>query len=57
MLLLLELIKELQDVLLEHGDIDVRIINDDGEAEVIADIGVYEDNHPVNKECYLYFSS
>lgn len=57
MLLVSELIKELQDVLAEHGDIDVRIINDEGEAEQISDIGIYEDSHPINKECYLYLSS
>ena len=57
MLLVSELIKELQDVLEEHGDVDIRIINDEGEAEKIEDIGYFEDTHPVNKENYLYFSS
>jgi hypothetical protein len=57
MLLISELIKELQDVLEEHGDVNIKIINDEGEAVEIEDIGYYEDTHPVNKENYLYFSS
>lgn len=57
MLLISELIKELQDVVEEHGDVNIKIINDEGEAVEIEDIGYYEDTHPVNKENYLYFSS
>lgn len=57
MLLISELIKELQEALEEHGDVDVRIINDEGEDVEIGDIGYYEDTHPVNKENYLFISS
>lgn len=57
MLLVSELIKELQDILEEHGDIDIRIINDKGEAEQIEDVGYFEDSHPINKESYVYLSS
>lgn len=57
MLLVSELIKELHDILEEHGDIDIRIINSEGEAEQIEDIGLFEDFHPVNKEIYVYLSS
>lgn len=57
MLLISELIKELQDVTEEHGDVNVKIINEEGEAVEIEDIGYYQDTHPVNQENYLYFSS
>lgn len=57
MLLVSELIKELQDVLEDHGDVNIKIINDEGEAVEIEDIGYYEDTHSVNKENYIYFSS
>ena len=57
MLLVSELIKELQDVLEEHGDVNIKIINDEGEAVEIEDIGYFEDTHPVNKQNYIFFSS
>ena len=57
MLLISELIKELQEVLEEHGDVDIRVINEDGEAEMIEDIGYYEDSNLVNQEKYLYVST
>ena len=57
MLLISELIKELQDVQEEFGDVNILIINDEGEAVEIEDIGYHEDHHPVNKQNYVYLSS
>lgn len=57
MLLVSELIKELHDVLEDHGDVNVKIINDEGEAVEIEDIGYFQDTHPVNQDKYIYFSS
>ncbi len=57
MLLVSELLKELQDVLEDHGDVNIKIINDEGEAIEIEDIGYYEDTYPVNNENHIYFSS
>ncbi|MCU7816895.1 MAG: hypothetical protein KZQ81_17275 [Candidatus Thiodiazotropha sp. (ex Rostrolucina anterorostrata)] len=56
-LLVSELIKELQDVLKDHGDVNIKIINNEGEAVEIEDIGYHQDTCPVNQEKYLYFSS
>lgn len=57
MLLISELIKELQEVLEEHGDVDIRVMNEDGEAQMIEDIAYYEDSNSVNQEKYLYLST
>ncbi len=57
MLLVSELIKELHNVLEEHGDVNVKIISDEGKAVEIEDIGYFKDTHPVNQDKYIYFSS